>query len=127
MEQHIPHKPVSYTHLDVYKRQGIVTTLEVTFLALILGVVIGVVIAVIRSAHDSQRGSKKGIGHVILAFFNAIAKLYLTAVSYTHLMLTNGSMTTVPSYSISRRAFPISLQGVRPFPGTIRLHSPVWK
>lgn len=66
-----------------YFAKGIVTTLEVTFLALILGVVIGVVIAVIRSAHDSQRGSKKGIGHVILAFFNAIAKLYLTVIRGT--------------------------------------------
>ena len=66
-----------------YFAKGIVTTLEVTFLALILGVVIGVVIAVIRSAHDSQRGSKKGIGHVILAFFNAISKLYLTVIRGT--------------------------------------------
>lgn len=66
-----------------YFAKGIGTTLEVTFLALILGVVIGVVIAVIRSAHDSQRGRKKGLGHAILAVFNWICKLYLTVIRGT--------------------------------------------
>lgn len=66
-----------------YFVKGIATTLEVTFLALILGVVIGVLVAVVRSAHDSQRGKKRGPAHVVLAVLNAICKVYLTVIRGT--------------------------------------------
>ena len=35
--------------------EGLLTTLEVTVMALALGVILGVVVAVIRTAHDQQR------------------------------------------------------------------------
>lgn len=66
-----------------YFAKGIGATLEVTFLALILGVIIGVAIAVIRSAHDSQRGKKSGLGHVVLGILNGISKVYLTVIRGT--------------------------------------------
>ena len=53
-----------------YFAQGIGITLEVTVLALLLGVAIGVLVAVVRSAHDSQRGNRKGLGHVLLGILD---------------------------------------------------------
>lgn len=66
-----------------YFAQGITATLEVTCLALVLGVFIGVLVAVIRSAHDSQRGKKSGLGHVVLGILNWLCKLYLTIIRGT--------------------------------------------
>lgn len=66
-----------------YFLDGILTTLEVTVLALLLGIVIGVLVAVVRSAHDSQRGNKKGLGHFLLGVLNWICKIYLTVIRGT--------------------------------------------
>lgn len=66
-----------------YFTDGILTTLQVTLLALLIGVVIGMAIAVVRSAHDSQRSKGHGIGKFILGFFNGLAKLYLTVIRGT--------------------------------------------
>lgn len=66
-----------------YFTRGIAVTLEVTVLALVLGTVIGVLVAVVRSAHDSQRGNKKGLGHVALGILDWLCKLYLTVIRGT--------------------------------------------
>ncbi len=66
-----------------YFASGIAATLEVTVLALILGTIIGVLVAVVRSAHDSQRGNKKGLGHVVLGVLDWLCKLYLTVIRGT--------------------------------------------
>lgn len=60
---------------------GLLGTLEITFVALLIGVVIGVIVAGVRSSYDKNRESMKlrgGIGYVVLSVLNAICKLYLT-------------------------------------------------
>lgn len=64
--------------------QGIGTTLITTAFALILGVVLGVIVASIRTAHDQQR---TGHRNIILGFFNAICKVYVTAIRGTPMMV----------------------------------------
>ena len=68
----------------MYLLRGLKVTLQVTVLALILGVVLGVIIAIIRSTHDKTiEETKPGIGRVILKILNAIAKIYLTVIRGT--------------------------------------------
>lgn len=57
-----------------YLADGLVTTLTITFFALLIGVIIGFITALVRTTHD-----KTGK----LGFLNAIAKLYLTVIRGT--------------------------------------------
>ncbi len=66
--------------------KGLKNTLAITFFAVLLGIVIGVVIAMVRSTYDKNGADMKkrgGIGYAILAFFNAICKVYLTIIRGT--------------------------------------------
>ncbi len=66
--------------------KGLGTTLEITFLALILGLVIGIVIATVRSTYDKNQSSLKkkgGLGYVLMKVLNAICNLYLTVIRGT--------------------------------------------
>lgn len=68
---------------DRYKQiiTGFTNTLKITAGALVLGIVIGIVIAAIRTSFDKNKETMKlrgGFGYYILAFFNAICKIYLT-------------------------------------------------
>ncbi|MBQ2839757.1 MAG: amino acid ABC transporter permease [Oscillospiraceae bacterium] len=62
---------------------GLATTFIVTIGALVLGVIIGMIVAIIRSSHDSVRGKP----NVLLRFFNAICKVYVTVLRGTPLMV----------------------------------------
>ena len=64
--------------------KGLLTTVEVTVLALILGVLLGVVVATIRTAHDQQR-----LGHrnPVLGVANLICKIYVTVIRGTPMMV----------------------------------------
>ena len=68
---------------DRYKQiiTGFTNTLKITAGALVLGIVIGIIIAAIRTSFDKNKEAMKlrgGFGYYILAFFNAICKIYLT-------------------------------------------------
>lgn len=69
-----------------YIADGLKTTLTVTFFAVIIGVVLGFIIALIRATYD-RTGKKMfrwdGFGDFVLWFFNLIAKLYLTIIRGT--------------------------------------------
>ena len=68
----------------MYLVRGLKITLEVTVLALILGVVLGVIVAIIRSTHDKTiEETRPGFGRFILKLLNAIAKIYLTVIRGT--------------------------------------------
>ena len=65
---------------------GFLNTLKITAGALLIGIIIGVVVAAVRSSFDKNRESMKlhgGAGYYILAFFNAICKVYLTVIRGT--------------------------------------------
>ena len=67
-----------------YITNGLLVTLKVTFFALLLGIAIGVVVAMIRSAYDQMKDEMKpGFGKTMLTVLNTIARLYLTIIRGT--------------------------------------------
>ena len=64
--------------------KGLLTTIEVTIIALIIGVALGVVVAIIRTAHDQQR---LGRHNPILGVINALCKIYVTIIRGTPMMV----------------------------------------
>ena len=66
-----------------YLWDGLGATLKVTFFALLVGVVIGFVVAIIRSTHDKNIKDMKGLSKGILMILNLIAKVYLTVIRGT--------------------------------------------
>lgn len=71
---------------------GVVTTLEVTILALLMGCILGVVVAIIRTAHDQQR---PGRHNPVLAVLSAICKVYTTVIRGTPMIVQMLIMGTV--------------------------------
>lgn len=63
--------------------QGLKTTLIITFFAVIIGVVIGLIIAIIRSTYDKNYSKMRGVGKGLCAVLNVIAKIYLTVIRGT--------------------------------------------
>lgn len=63
--------------------EGLGTTLKITLLAVVLGVVLGIVLAIIRSSYDKNADKMSGIGKAVMTILNAIAKLYLTIIRGT--------------------------------------------
>ncbi len=67
-----------------YIFKGLGITLEVTFFAVLLGIALGMVIAIIRTTHDKNISDMSmGPAKVILKILNLIAKLYLTVIRGT--------------------------------------------
>jgi len=67
-----------------YIFKGLLVTLEVTFFAVLLGIALGIIVAIIRSTYDKLAvNMRKGLGMAILKLLNAIAKLYLTVIRGT--------------------------------------------
>ena len=52
---------------------GLITTVQVTIMALIIGVILGVVVALVRTAHDQQR---PGHRNPFLGLVNFVCKVY---------------------------------------------------
>ena len=65
--------------------QGLVTTLELTVVALIVGTILGVVVAVIRTAHDQQRPGRRK--NIVLGLLNVFCKIYTTVIRGTPMMV----------------------------------------
>ena len=64
--------------------QGVLSTLELTVIALLIGIVLGVVVAVIRTAHDQQRPGRRNI---VLAVINFLCKIYTTVIRGTPMLV----------------------------------------
>ena len=64
--------------------QGLLTTIEVTIMALIFGVLLGVLVAMVRVAHDQQR---PGARNPVLGVVDWICKLYVTVIRGTPMMV----------------------------------------
>ena len=63
---------------------GLITTVQVTIMALIIGVILGVVVALIRTAHDQQR---PGHRNPFLGLVNFVCKVYVTIIRGTPMMV----------------------------------------
>ena len=67
-----------------YITNGLLVTLEVTLFALLIGLCIGVVVAMIRSSYDKNRDEMRpGLGKAVMTALNAVAKVYLTVIRGT--------------------------------------------
>ena len=66
-----------------YLWDGLGATLKVTFFALVLGVIIGIIVAIIRSTHDKNIKDMKGASKGILKILDIIARVYLTVIRGT--------------------------------------------
>ena len=65
--------------------KGLLTTLELTVIALVAGVVLGVLVAVVRTAHDQQRAGRRK--NPLLGFLNAVCKVYTTVIRGTPMLV----------------------------------------
>ena len=64
-------------------RDGFISSLIITFFAVLLGFVAGIVLAIIRSSYDKNAEMLKlngGIGYHLLKILNAICKIYITVI-----------------------------------------------
>lgn len=67
--------------------KGLGNTLLLTFLALLIGVLLGVIISLIRVSWDKNHTEMHGAGKAVLGFFNAVAKVYLTVIRGTPMVV----------------------------------------
>ena len=67
--------------------KGLGNTLLLTFLALLIGVALGVVISLVRVSWDKNHTEIQGPGKFFLGFFNALAKVYLTVIRGTPMVV----------------------------------------
>lgn len=67
--------------------RGLGNTLMLTFFALLLGVVLGVTIALVRVTWDKNGLEMHGAGRIFLSIANKIAKIYLTIIRGTPMVV----------------------------------------
>ena len=65
--------------------EGLLTTIELTIVALIVGTALGVLVAVVRTAHDQQRVGRRK--NPLLGFLNAVCKVYTTVIRGTPMLV----------------------------------------
>lgn len=66
---------------------GLSNTLLLTLLSLLIGVFLGVIVSLIRVSWDKNHREMHGAGKVFLGFFNAVSKVYLTAIRGTPMVV----------------------------------------
>lgn len=67
-----------------YLTNGLLTTLEITALALVMGVLLGIIVASIRSTYDKTvDNARPGLKHSLFAFADWLCRLYLTVIRGT--------------------------------------------
>lgn len=66
---------------------GLGVTLKITLIAIVIGIVIGIVFATIRSTYDLTKDEMRGFKKKIMAFLNAIARVYLTVIRGTPVVI----------------------------------------
>ena len=64
--------------------KGLLTTLELTVVALVVGTILGVLVAAVRTAHDQQRLGQR---NVFLGILNGICKFYTTVIRGTPMLV----------------------------------------
>ena len=66
---------------------GLGVTLKITLIAIVIGIIIGIVLATIRSTYDLTKGEMKGFKKGLMGFLNAVAKVYLTVIRGTPVVI----------------------------------------
>ena len=66
---------------------GLGVTLKITLIAIVIGIIIGIVLATIRSTYDLTKDEMRGFKKGIMTFLNAIAKVYLTVIRGTPVVI----------------------------------------
>lgn len=98
---------------------GVLNTLQITFVALCIGIALGVMVAIVRTTHDKTIETKRpGVGKALLRATNAVCKVYLTVIRGTpavvQLMIMyyivfassrNGVMIAMISFGINSGAY----------------------
>ena len=67
--------------------KGLGNTLLLTFLALLIGVLLGVVVSLIRVSRDKNHTEMHGPGKMALGFLNGVARVYLTVIRGTPMVV----------------------------------------
>lgn len=92
-----------------YITQGLGNTLKIALAAVLLGIALGAVVAIIRSTHDKTiRDMRPGLGKALLSAGNALAKLYLTVIRGTPVMIQILIMFFV-IFSSARDGVPVAI------------------
>lgn len=95
---------------DRYKYiiNGLFNTIKIAFFAVLIGIVIGVIVALVRTSHDKNGKSMKGISKVLLDIANVIAKIYVTVIRGTPVMIQIMIMFFV-IFSSVRDGLPVAI------------------
>lgn len=74
---------------DRYKYivDGLFNTIKIAFFAVLIGIAIGVIVALVRTSHDKNGKNMNGITKILLNVANAIAKIYVTVIRGTPVMI----------------------------------------
>lgn len=92
-----------------YITQGLGNTLKIALAAVLLGIALGAVVAILRSTHDKTiRDMRPGLGKALLSAGNALAKLYLTVIRGTPVMIQILIMFFV-IFSSARDGVPVAI------------------
>ena len=92
-----------------YILEGLGNTIKISFVALVLGIFIGVILAIIRSSYDKNYNEmKQGIGKSLLRLANSIAKIYITVIRGTPVMIQIMIMFFV-IFSTARNGVPVAM------------------
>ena len=97
---------------------GLGVTLKITLIAIVIGVVIGVILATIRSTYDLTKDEMRGGKKTIMSILNAIARVYLTVIRGTPVVIqlliiyfvifassTNGVLIAAIAFGINSGAY----------------------
>lgn len=63
--------------------EGLKTTFEITIVAVLLGIILGILVAIVRSSYDKNSDHMHGFSKAVMGFLNFIAKIYLTVIRGT--------------------------------------------
>lgn len=71
-----------------YLWNGLGVTLQITLFACLIGLALGTIVAIVRSTWDKNGATmRKGFGRAALSFFNKLARLYLTVIRGTPVVI----------------------------------------
>lgn len=91
-----------------YILNGLFNTIKIAFFAVLIGVMIGVVVAIIRTSHDKNGKNMKGIAKILLDIADTIAKVYVTVIRGTPVMIQIMIMFFV-IFSSVRDGLPVAI------------------